>query len=552
MGARRLDALLALALLGRLRRGRGGGRRVPLPGPGRRVPLPGRGRRVPLLPGPGWRPAADRGRCGPRARASASVSSPGRVRARARVRVPPTAGRCPRGGRAAAVRRAAAPRPGPVHGRPPWSSAGRSSRRGRSRLSRSALYRPPAFSGAVRAAAPRTTAPRPGPVHGRPPWSIAGRSSRRGRSRLSRSALYRPPAFSGAVWAAAPRTTAPRPGPVHGRPPWSSVGAAIARSVEASRTVAAAAALAHSEEVKRLSSFGAAIARSVEASKFLAISDSVVRMGEAYRNSIASTLKASSELRMGVQIVPLRSSSMFDESDARFSRLSHLSHVVHSEEPFSPTVGMLLENEFGDISTPDLSDNADERDEAAMRAGLNPELIAFPRATYLRVLFNAGFRLSFASVPVPQAIEEPDAGAAFNSHHWQILNELEQRLRQVVEQRLKNLSGSNWTRQRVPQTVRERWLARQQEDRADGRSVYADIQYADFMDLADVITRRDNWREAFQSVFEDPNDITVSLRRLHPVRKALAHSRPLGRADVLTLVSEATRIFRALGMRVLH
>ena len=306
----------------------------------------------------------------------------------------------------------------------------------------------------------------------------------------------------------------------------SSIRAAIARTAEASEAVAAASVLARSEEVKRLSNFGAAIARSLEASKFLSISDSVVRMGEAYGNSIASALKASSELRMGMQIVPLRSSSLFDESDARFSRLSHLSHVVHSEEPFSPTVGELLENEFGDISAPDLSDNADERDEAAMRAGLNPELIAFPRATYPSVLFSAGFRLSFASVPVPQAIEEPDADAEFNPHHWQILNELEQRLRQVVEQRLKNLSGSNWTRQRIPQTVRERWLARQQEDRVDGRSVYADIQYADFMDLADVVTRRDNWREAFQSIFGDPNDITVSLRRLHPVRKALAHSRP--------------------------
>ena len=332
----------------------------------------------------------------------------------------------------------------------------------------------------------------------------------------------------------------------------SSIGAAIARSAEMSGAVTAASALARSEEIKGLSRIGAAIARSVETSRFLAISDNVIRMGDAYRNSIAPVLKASSELRMGTQVLSLRSSGLFDESDARFSRLSHLSHVVHSEEPFSPTVGKLLENEFGDITTPDLSDNADERDQAAMRAGLNPELIAFPRTTYPRILFSAGFRLSFASVPVPQAIEEPDAGAAFDPHHWQVLNELEQRLRQVVEQRLKNLFGSNWTRQRVPQTVRERWLIRQQEDRADGRSVHADIQYADFMDLVDVITRRDNWREAFQEIFVDPNDISVSLRRLHPVRKALAHSRPLGRADVLTLVSEATRIFRALGMRVLH
>ena len=322
---------------------------------------------------------------------------------------------------------------------------------------------------------------------------------------------------------------------------FSSLGAAIARSARASGALAAAAALGRSAEIKRLSSIGATIARSAKASNLLAISNGVVRMGDAYRSSIASALKASTELRMGIQILPLKSSSLLHESKPRLSHLSHLNHLVQLEEAFSPPIGKLLENEFGDISKSNLSHNADECDEAA-----------FPRATYRRVLFDVGFRLSFASVPVPQAIEEPDAGAAFNPHHWQILNELEQRLRQVVEQRLRNLSGPNWTRQRVSQTVRERWMVRQREDHADGRSVYADIQYADFMDLAEVITRRDNWRDAFQPIFGDPNDIAVSLRRLHPVRKALAHSRPLGRADLLTLVSEATQIFRALGMRVLH
>ena len=332
----------------------------------------------------------------------------------------------------------------------------------------------------------------------------------------------------------------------------SSFGAVIARSAQTPGALAAAAALGHSAQIKRLSNIGATIARSAKASNILTISDGVAHMGDAYRNSIASALKASTELRMGVQIRPLESFSLFYESNAGLSRLSHLSHLVQLEEPVPPPIGKLLENDFGDISTSDLSHNADECDKVAMRAGLNPESIAFPRTTYRRVLFDVGFRLSFASVPAPEAIEESDAGAAFNPHHWQILNELEQRLRQVVEQRLKNLSGSNWAKQRVSQTVRERWLVRQREDRADGRSVYADIQYADFMDLAEVITRRDNWRDAFQPIFGDPNDIAVSLRRLHPVRKALAHSRPLGRADVLTLVSEATQIFRALGMRVLH
>ena len=72
------------------------------------------------------------------------------------------------------------------------------------------------------------------------------------------------------------------------------------------------------------------------------------------------------------------------------------------------------------------------------------------------------------------------------------------------------------------------------------------------MDLADVIGRKDNWRETFEPIFRNRDDLMVSFHRLHPVRKAIAHSRPLGRGYVLILVSEATRIFNALGIRVLN
>ena len=85
-----------------------------------------------------------------------------------------------------------------------------------------------------------------------------------------------------------------------------------------------------------------------------------------------------------------------------------------------------------------------------------------------------------------------------------------------------------------------------------GRPVYAAIQYADFMDLADVIARRDNWREVFRQVFPDSADITTAFRRLHPIRKAIAHGRPLSRVDTLTLISETVRIFHALRLTVLH
>ena len=238
-----------------------------------------------------------------------------------------------------------------------------------------------------------------------------------------------------------------------------------------------------------------------------------------------------------------------DQSMMGFARLSRLSDAVHTSRPYSESVGELVANELGVGVEADLCDDTPiERDETAVKAGLSPELIAFPPATYSEVVFAAGFKFHLPLTPVPQAAESPDPGAVFDPMHGAVLTTLEQRLRHIVEERLTGLDGPNWFKHRVPEAVRERCLVRQAEERRTDRPVFDSIQYADFMDLADIIRRKDNWREAFKSTFHNREDFSLSLYRLHPVRKAIAHSRPLGRADVLTLVSEASRIFRALGV----
>ena len=241
-----------------------------------------------------------------------------------------------------------------------------------------------------------------------------------------------------------------------------------------------------------------------------------------------------------------------DQSMTGFARLLRLRNAVHTAEPYSPPVVELISAELGHSFETTLADDADERDAAAVSAGLNPELISFPTAAYGEVMLAAGFNFRFPPITVPQATECSDLDTMFDPMHWRVITELEQRLRHVVEETMTKMVGSNWIKLRVSQSVRQRWEERKENDRIAGRPVYATIQYADFMDLVEVVGRSDNWSEAFKPIFQNREDFTVSLRRLHPVRKAIAHSRPLGRADVLTLVSEATRIFSALGMRILN
>ena len=241
----------------------------------------------------------------------------------------------------------------------------------------------------------------------------------------------------------------------------------------------------------------------------------------------------------------------FERSITGFARLARLSDAVHTENPYSAPVAELVAGELGDDIEALPDDTVSDRDEAAVLAGLNPELIAFPRDTYSEVVFATGFDFRFAPMTAPQAIESANSSAVPNPIHWQVLSEVEQRLRHTIEKRLEELSGPNWIKKRIPETLRCRWKERQEEDRDAGRSVYSLIHYADFMDLANVIGQSNNWAEAFEPIFKNREDFIISLRRLHPVRKSIAHSRPLDRFDILILVTEATRIFRALGIRFL-
>ena len=160
------------------------------------------------------------------------------------------------------------------------------------------------------------------------------------------------------------------------------------------------------------------------------------------------------------------------------------------------------------------------------------------------VVLAAGFKFRFTPAPVPQAVESPDPGAVFDPMHGAALTTVEQRLRHIVEERLSGLVGPNWFKRRVSEAVRNRCLDRQEQERqaCPRRPVFDPIQYADFMDLADIIGRSDNWREGFKSIFQNREDFLVSLSGSTRFGRLLLIAVPLARSDVLILVNETARI----------
>ena len=291
----------------------------------------------------------------------------------------------------------------------------------------------------------------------------------------------------------------------------------------------------------------AEISRSVDLAN-ARVAEKIARMVEPFRAAIASV--PDWEASLTARIAELKVQPDHLEG---FARLSRLSDAVHTATPYSRPVRELVASELGVGVEADLcEDTPTRRDESAVKAGVNPKLIAFPEGAYREVVFAAGFKFRATPIPIPQAVESADPSSAFDPMSWAVLTEVEQRLRRNVEERLSSLDGPDWIKHRVPEGVRKRWLERQEEDRDVGGEVFAPIQYADFTDLDEVMRRKDNWHEAFEPVFRNKENFLVSLRRLCPIRNAIAHSRPLSNSKVLYLVSEATRIISALEVPILH
>lgn len=239
-----------------------------------------------------------------------------------------------------------------------------------------------------------------------------------------------------------------------------------------------------------------------------------------------------------------------------FGRLTNLSNTIHTESPYASTVNETVAEEIGagiDVETAEGLTDPLDRDTAAIEAGLQAELVAFPPSGYSQVLYEAKFQLSIPTAGIISASTRRTAPDTMPSaEYYELLIEVESHLRNLIVQRLFQIEGNKWIKRRVPEDIRKRWNERIGKERALRRNILRPIDYSDFADLMHIICRADNWREAFETVFNDKNELQVSFGRLMPVRNAIGHARPLGMSDILFLISESTRILSALGVLKLH
>ena len=125
------------------------------------------------------------------------------------------------------------------------------------------------------------------------------------------------------------------------------------------------------------------------------------------------------------------------------------------------------------------------------------------------------------------------------SEPYQILKDLETKLRQFIESKLSQIS-QNWWKERIPADVYEK--AKQNSERSkspwpwvktENKSLTA---YIDFPDYAKIIQKRDNRRDIFPDQSEQTVDSIISkLKELEDIRNKIAHSRPITVQESTTL-----------------
>ena len=234
----------------------------------------------------------------------------------------------------------------------------------------------------------------------------------------------------------------------------------------------------------------------------------------------------------------------FADSMIGFARIARLHDISQSPEGFGPFGRDIFAEELGAPVLFDVDQSLKERAAAQLNAGLNPEVIAFNEDAYPQVLFTAGFEFQYEESE-PVKAESGEIGS-FNPQYAALLREVENRLRGFIERELYQVSGRDWLRHRVNGELRKKWQLRKEVDQVARRDSFPLLYYADFMELMHIIVAGHNWRNAFQRFFKSKEDFQVSMSRLGPIRNAIGHNRPLVLGDQLILLSESSRILRAL------
>ena len=233
-----------------------------------------------------------------------------------------------------------------------------------------------------------------------------------------------------------------------------------------------------------------------------------------------------------------------------FAVVSRLGQAVRYAEPFDEAAREQIDEDLGDPI--DVEDDAgpDERDAAHIEADMNTAMLTISPGAVGDVLIKTGFVLKANFAPLPTTTDGSDPGHVFHPGHQMLFTTVEQTLRVKIDAGMQAHYGAKWMETQISPNLVQEWTHRREDAIASGESPLALIQYSNFMELKDIVIRRQHWREVFGGIFRQKEHFQTSMERLHPIRLPLTHSRPIGIAQQYHLISEASYILRAFGIDI--
>jgi len=109
---------------------------------------------------------------------------------------------------------------------------------------------------------------------------------------------------------------------------------------------------------------------------------------------------------------------------------------------------------------------------------------------------------------------------------------LENSIRKLIIDRLKEKYSSAWWETKVPETVRKNVLNKQNDEKDTPFSERSEepIYYTDFRDLIEIIEQ--NWTD-FSDTFRSIESVKATLTTLNVLRRPIAHNSALGVDEIL-------------------
>jgi len=236
------------------------------------------------------------------------------------------------------------------------------------------------------------------------------------------------------------------------------------------------------------------------------------------------------------------------------ARMTALTAAASAANPFdSSSVAALREalGDWRDVTMPwRFLPDTNLREDFYKGRGFDPSLIQLPEPAFTHALEDVGL-LRRGVVPVDD-FEDVDEKGLLRQRMgkvYKLLFRLERALRDYIDRVMTQKCGSDWERHRCQGNGKIYQLWIQKRDRAIQSGVTPErlIEYADFTEYADLITRADNWDEVFKNVFGRTESVRESFFRLAPVRLCTMHARPITKTELMLATAEITRLLIAIG-----